>query len=104
MCVYDLHATHTRAFTHARTLTHILSTWGTNMKAQRRRNAHTYPTLTVKPFIMSDTTVSSTELIASKHAAVPHVGGVWRQSSISAFFVSPEALSTHESLYFPTIP
>ena len=46
------------------------------MKAQRRHNAHTDQTLTVKPVFRSATTVSLKELIALKHAAVPHDAGV----------------------------
>jgi len=73
MCLYDLHAAQAGASTH----THILPTWGTNMKAQGRHNAHTDQTQTVKPVIMSYTTASLKELIALKHAAVPHDAGVY---------------------------
>jgi hypothetical protein len=62
--------------THAHTHSHILPTWGTNMKAQGRHNAYTDQTQTVKPVFMSDTTASLKELIALKHAAVPHDAGV----------------------------
>ena len=63
--------------THTHTHSHILPTWGTNMKAQGRHNAYTDQTQTVKPVFMSDTTASLKELIALKHAAVPHDAGVY---------------------------
>ena len=65
-----------RTQTHKHTHTHILPTLGTNMKAQGRNNAHTDQTQTVKPVFKSDTTASVKELIALKHAAVPHDAGV----------------------------
>ena len=52
------------------------------MKAQGRNNAHTDQTQTVKPAFKSDTTASLKELIALKHAAVPHDAGV--KSSLSS--------------------
>jgi hypothetical protein len=102
------HASRTHARTRAHT--HIFSTWGTSMKAQRRHNAHTDQTQTMKPVLL--TTASMMELIAWKHAAVPHDAGVWRQSSLSSYLGvvpnnSPRSLyvaARNEWLYFRTIP
>jgi hypothetical protein len=66
------------------------------MKAQGRHNAYTDQTQTVKPVFMSDTTASLKELIALKHAAVPHDAGV--KSSLSSVGQELCGMTSHGSL------